>query len=96
METSINERWVKLVEEQQRSGQNASAWCRTRGIDAKTFLRWRQKLRTKNDDVELGSFLPVGVSSHIEIEFGSRAKILVSRGFCKETLRAVLEVIMHA
>lgn len=41
------EEWFRLVSGQEQSGQTQDAYCRSLGISATSFQRWRQRLRGK-------------------------------------------------
>jgi hypothetical protein len=36
--------WARLIDEQANSGQSATAWCHEKGINVKTFGRWKHSL----------------------------------------------------
>jgi transposase-like protein len=38
------EHWGSLIEEQRRSGQTVSAFCREKGVSEPSFYSWRRKL----------------------------------------------------
>jgi transposase-like protein len=61
MRTSRDER-LALVDEQERSGLTASAFCRERGIGYQNFLRWK---RTTVPELTAGSpaFVELAVES---------------------------------
>ena len=39
--------WAKKIEEQQQSGLSITKWCQQKGINDKTFRRWKRNLKTK-------------------------------------------------
>ena len=65
MRTSRDER-LALVDEQERSGLTASAFCRERGIGYQNFLRWK---RTRVPESAAGSpaFVELAVESSAPI-----------------------------
>jgi len=71
------EQWAALVTAFEQTDQQASRFCASRGIRAKTFAWWRWRLRDTSprsrnrDDVKL---LPVAV---VERESGSDARVVL-------------------
>ena len=57
--------WAEIIDEQERSGQSARAFCQARSIGPASFYQWRRRLR---DDVsgtgsrtdEKGTFIDMG------------------------------------
>lgn len=41
---STNDRWMKLIEEWNGSGEIASQWCRKKQLHYPSFITWRKKL----------------------------------------------------
>jgi transposase-like protein len=39
------ERWVRIVEQQEKSGQSVRTFCRERSLSEPSFYNWRQRLR---------------------------------------------------
>ncbi len=72
------EQWAALVTAFEQTNQQASRFCASRGIRAKTFAWWRWRLRETSprsrnrDDVKL---LPVAV---VEREASSDARVVLS------------------
>ena len=85
---------------QQRSGLSPRMYCRSRGIDFRTFRRWRNEylpsLEADESGLELreampGDACPSGASG-VCLEAG-RVLVHVSPGFDRGTLAAVLDVL---
>lgn len=76
---------ARLVKEQRESGQSVVAFCRSRGLQAKTFYRWREG----GVAAEPGRFALVKSERRIELELGSGVTVRVA----SEDLGAVLEAL---
>jgi hypothetical protein len=77
------EEWAKHLEEQAQSGKSIAAYCREAGISEKSFNYQKQKRR--------GSFVQVGGSVPIELEFGNGAVVKIPKSLLPEVIKLLLE-----
>jgi hypothetical protein len=94
-------KWRRLVSEQARSGQTATAFCRARGLCRPYFFAWKKRLRTgvaaKFLEVHVAEAAPsVPDDSGIEIRLQNGRSLVVGRGFDAEHVRALLAVVETA
>ena len=105
--TSAIEKWRGHIMAQQRSGLSPRMYCRSRGLDFRTFRRWRNEYLPSLESEEAGlelreaglelredappDALPSG-SSGVCLAAG-RVLVHVSPGFDRGTLAAVLDVL---
>ena len=101
--TKAIEKWRCHIVSQQRSGLSPRMYCRSRGIDFRTFRRWRNEYLPSLESEEAGLELreaglelrpdarPSG-SSGVCLAAG-RVLVHVSPGFDRGTLAAVLDVL---
>jgi hypothetical protein len=76
MARRTQEQWRQLIEEQQASGLNASAFCRDRQIDVKYFSLRKQQLKAPTESgfirakLENTSSAPLSLHYHgVELRF---------------------------
>ena len=92
MSERIKRNWPELIKEQETSGKNIDTFCKERGIHYTTFYKSRKRLLSNN-------FIEVKINnkvresgSPITLKYGEYSVIL-SPGFCKQTLSEVLSVL---
>jgi len=92
MSERIKRNWPELIKEQETSGKNIDAFCKERGIHYTTFYKNRKRLQSTN-------FVEVKVNKReretghpITLRYGEYSVIL-SPGFCKQTLNEILSVL---
>jgi hypothetical protein len=98
--------WRGLVEEQERSGLSARAFCREREVALPSFYAWRGKLRRPagGDGAAAAGFVELveppgagGPGSGVSVVLaGGGTRIELGRGFCAEDLRRALAVLREA
>ena len=93
-------KWQKIMEMQQASGVNKSAWCREQGINLKTFYYWQKKLGSISTEkpqnfVEAVITEPVSASSKIQLYVGN-IRIDVFDGVNAELLAKTIRAINAA
>ena len=94
------EKWRGHIISQQRSGLSPWMYCRSRGIDFRTFRHWRNEylpsLESEEAGLELREAAPPdarpSVPSGVCLAAG-RDLVHVSPGFDRGTLAAVLDVL---
>ena len=47
------EKWIKLIEQFNASNQNAKDCCQKNNISYQSFIQWKNKLKSKNNFIEL-------------------------------------------
>ena len=91
-------KWRRLVAEQARSGQTATAFCGERGLCRPYFFVWKKRLckstTTKFLEVQVAEPAPsVPGDLRIEVRLQNGRSLVVGRGFDADHLRALLVVV---
>ena len=94
-------KWRKLIAEQARSGQTATAFCRERDLCRPYFFVWKKRLRedtsTKFLEVQLKEAVPSATrDTCVEIRLANGRSLVVGRGFDAEQVRALLALVETA
>ena len=70
MAQSRKEFWTQHISDMTSIGQSVSDYCRQRGLNRETFLRWRRRLLTKSrlpgNALASVAFEEVEISSHFQ------------------------------
>jgi len=82
--------WVKILEEYRKSGHSAKEFCALHGIHLNTFYT-KRKQHGRRPLVEI-PVIGTAEEAPIVVSRGGFS-VSISRGFDRESLRAVLEVI---
>ena len=97
--------WARKIEEQSQSGLSINQWCQHKGINDKTFRRWKSNLKTKEKIQEIAAVAaPTGwcqvqtkpaveKSANLKLVVNSQITIELEPGFDPELLREVLAVL---
>ena len=56
--------WIKIVEDQQKSGLSVSKYCKTHKICVSSFYKAKNKLNAEHD--EMNTFIPIEVIDHCQ------------------------------
>src|ERR1700722_11870236 len=87
-------KWRRLIREQARSGQTATAFCRERGLCRPYFFKWKKRLlqdrQAKFLEVQVTESAPSGDA--VEIRLRNGRSLMVRPGFDAEHVRALLAV----
>lgn len=95
---SAEAKWRERVEAWQRSDQSAPDFCAGKGFQASTLRYWASRLRRIEREAASVRIARVvratdaGVDTPIVVELGG-ARVGVRRGFDRDTLRALLDVL---
>lgn len=97
--SSVRERWVGLITEQQSSGISVAEWCTEHKIDKGSFYSWRKRLSENASGVSdsVPQFVKVSFdrgssSSHVTLHVG-KVSLKISSGFDSHLLNDVLNVL---
>jgi len=93
--------WARKIEEQSRSGLSIAKWCQQKGINDKTFHRWKSNLKAKE---KIKETLPSGwcqiqtkpvavKTAGLKLVVNNRITIELQIGFDPQLLRDVLGVL---
>jgi hypothetical protein len=92
--------WRDLIEQQQRSGQPISTFCRSQGVSSPSFFAWRKRLRLHSDappppfvPIQIELSAPLSQPAPIEIVLRSGACVRVSPGCDRPMLETVMAVL---
>ena len=94
-----NERkyWLKLIAEQEASGQNVRAFCREHGIGEYSFYRWRRRLQQSGPVrfalLETAPAVAASPDSALELMLKNGERLRIGNQVEAATLRRVLEVV---
>ena len=75
---------TRLVREQHASGESVPEFCAARGLEAKTFYVWRQRIKEGEE-----RFARVSTDRRVELELSSGVTLRVA----VEDLKSVLEAL---
>lgn len=89
--------WLKLIAEQEASGQSVRPFCRGRGIGEYSFYRWRRRLH-QSDPVrfallETAPAVSASPDSALELVLKNGERLRIGNQVEAATLRKVLEVV---
>ena len=93
--------WRELFQQQQISGQNASAFCRAQQICPKYFsLRRRQLLGDAPPATAVSAFVPVAVprpveAMALEVRLGDRLQLRIPPSVSPQWLAALLHALRN-
>jgi len=83
------QKWMRLLAEQKRSGKSVSAFCKEQGVAEGSFQYWRSRLGKKE---EVSSFVRITKeSAPIEIIVSERIRVLIPAATSTEDIRKFLE-----
>jgi len=97
--------WARKLEEQSRSGLSINQWCQQKGINDKTFRRWKSNLKIKEKIQEtLAAATPTGwcqvqtkpadeKPASLKLVVNNQITIELERGFNPELLREILAAL---
>lgn len=99
-------KWAGLIEEQGASGCSAGRFCAERGVPTSSFFAWKRKIleRASGSDASrsspgfveakvVGSVPARGEYGGVTIELAHGRRVIVARGFDRELLLEVIEVL---
>lgn len=96
MSETRREYWIKLIAEQEASGQTARPFCRERGITEPSFYYWRKRLR-ENGAVRFALLetrpARADIASALELVLASGERLRIGNGVDAATLRLVLDAV---
>jgi hypothetical protein len=92
--------WRTVIEQQRASGLNATRFCKKRSLKRGTFLRWRKRLTSSENDqgfIEVPAIkvpcLPLGENQGLEVQIGHDIRITVRSGSDLELVAHVIAAI---
>jgi hypothetical protein len=92
--------WRRTFARWEKSGSSVAAFCAKEGLALCTFYWWRRELARRK--VSAVSFVPVSIAaesgrvhttSGLEIALTGGRRLLIQRGFDRDTLREVLRLL---
>jgi hypothetical protein len=91
------EKWQRIVDTQESSGQTVAEYCRQRGIAASSLFFWRRRLQPRSGaaafvEAQVTAGTEGGETDAIEIICGQR-RIAVHAGFDPDVLREAIKVL---
>jgi transposase-like protein len=93
--TTRRDYWQKLIDEQARSGQSVSVFCRQRGVSDPSFYTWRKRLSNETP-MKFALVEPTSAAratSGVELAFATGERLHIARGADTSTLRMVLSLL---
>lgn len=106
-QAKLREQWEQKLTDYEASGQTIAVWCAEQKIGLAKFFYWKRKLRSKKQaaggDTSPISWLPLEfdlkdlsgerTADQIRIEIGSKFKVVVQKGFDRDMLRDVVNIL---
>ncbi|MDD3932121.1 MAG: IS66 family insertion sequence element accessory protein TnpB [Ruminococcaceae bacterium] len=100
------QQWEQRLLAFEGSGQTVQDWCVTQNIKLSNFYYWRRKLRSGESEEQVNpiNWLPLEfdlrppgeqTAEQIGIEIDGRYKVIVQKGFDRDQLRDVLQVLQQ-
>ena len=90
----VANRWRRIVQQQERSGLQVTAFCRRAGVPQSSFFAWRRRLRDGATFAEVKlSGEPVVQLGGIELHLPGDRRVVVRPGFDRQTLVDLLHVL---
>lgn len=91
----VRERWSRMVELQEKSGQSVRVFCQERSLSEPSFYSWRQRLRKDHPDRPVSFALvdtkTTAADAALEVVLQSGDRLRIPRD--PATLRMVLSVL---
>ena len=88
--------WIKLIGEQEASGQKVRPFCRERGLGEHSFYYWRKRLR-ENGTVRFALLQTKAATTDaaptIELVLSTGERLRIANGVDAATLRLVLDAV---
>jgi len=90
--------WAEQIQRCEESGLSQKTFCRVNGLARSTFQHWKRKLRRQKEVVSSHIVaVPVDSIPHaprpLRLHVRGGYLLEVEPGFCRQTLREILEVV---